>query len=526
MTRITPYLLLLALCAVLFFWRLGGVPLMGMDEGVYAGCAREMAASGNYVVPMLNGRPFFDKPPVVFWLQAASIREFGVNSFAPRLPSAIAALALVFLTVFLGSRLFDRHAGLLAGFAVACTLLTVGLARMCLLDQLFALTIAASLGAFILCHVGALPRRVYLLFWAAMGLSVMVKGPAGAALIIITVAVFLLIRRRTGEVAKMMPIAGVLIALAIALPWYVLVQRATGGAFLGEFLIHQNIQRALGQDFHHNMPFFFYIPVFLVGFFPWSVFVPFAWTGHVRLRPKDKTGEAALFLATWMVTVIAVFSLCRSALPAYIFPSFPAAALLVGLGWSRAAESGRLGSLTRYAAVSVVFAAIIGGGSIAANSFMPRLMPGLGSALTVMGVSLIAGTVAAYVLLRLRRQTGAFAALCGGMAAFLLAAVGLGLPVAAKSKSAPLLAAAQCIHQTATTKEQVLSYRLPLDEPGLLGFYAQRPIPDHKTRPELSRALASYRRCLVIARRADIKDLPQGGKPVAKVNQYLLYRFE
>lgn len=524
MKRITPFLLLGLICGVLFFWRLGSVPLIGLDEGLYAGCAREMAASGNYIVPTIDGEPFFDKPPLCYWLQAASMNTFGVNSFAVRLPSAVAALLLVFLTVFIGDRLFGRRAGLLAGFALACAMLTTGLARMCLLDQAFTLTIAAALGAFILSYLNILPRWGYLVFWAAMGLSVMVKGPAGAVLIVITIAAFLLIRRQGRKFAEMMPLIGMVIFIAIVLPWYVLVERETGGTFLREFIVHQNLQRAMGEDFHHNMPFYFYLPIFIVGFFPWSVFVPLAWRSYVKIKPSDKLGEAALFMAIWIVSIVGIFSVSRSKLPSYILPIFPASAMLVGLTWDRAILSNKLYALKRYTAACAVIAIGIMAALLIAESFLPRPIPGLTSALVPMSVSLVTGTVLATVLLRMNRAVGAFAALCGGIAVFLMIAAGIGLPIAARSEAEPIMKIAQHIGKIASTKDYVFSYKLKPGQPAL-GFYAQRPISARDTASELTRALDSHRSALVVTQKNRLHELPKGGKLLVKVKQYSLYRF-
>ena len=524
MKRFTPYILLAILCVFLFFFRLGNVPLIGLDEGLYAGCSREMAASGNYIVPTIDSKPFFDKPPLCYWLQAACINTLGVNSFAVRLPSAFAALLLVFLTVFIGSRLFDKRTGLFAGFALASTMLTTALARMCLLDQAFTLTITASLGAFILSYLNILPRWGYLVFWAAMGLSVMAKGPAGAVLILITVAAFLIIRRQGCKFVATMPLVGIIIFLAIVLPWYVLVQRETGGAFLQEFIIHQNLQRAMGQDFHHNMPFYFYIPIFLLGFFPWSVFIPLAWKNYVKLCPNDRSAEASLFLAIWMICVISIFSISRSKLQSYILPSFPAAAILIGLTWSRAIEIGKLHSVKRYTSVCAIIAIFMSVAMLKAPSYLPRPIPGLASALVPMSISLIIGAVLAVIFLRKNRATAAFAALCGGMAVFLLIAAGLGLPIAARSEAYPTMKMASQISKFASPNDHIFSYKLSPAQPAL-SFYAQRPIPSRDTSEELIRTLASHKNVLIVTQENQLHELPKGGTLLARVKQYSLYRF-
>ena len=127
-----------------------------------------------------------------------------------------------------------------------------------------------------------------------------------------------------------------------------------------EFFLHQNLARAMGQDFHHNSSLFLYIPLFALGFFPWSIFFIKAWAAHVRIRPDgdDRTGQAALFAAVWTVSIIAVFSLAKSKLPGYILPAFPGAALLVGLMWSKTVEAGKAAVLRPYAIASLAVASV------------------------------------------------------------------------------------------------------------------------------------------------------------------------
>lgn len=517
---IWPYLLLVALCGVLFFWRLGAIPLMGQDEGLYAECSREMLASGNYTVPTCNGGPFFDKPPLAYWLQAASMGQFGVNSFAARLPSAVEELLLIGLTVFLGTKLFSRRAGLMAGFALASSLLAAGLARMAILDSAFTLAITASLGAFLLAYLKLAPRWSYVVFWAAMGASVMIKGPAGAVLILTTITVFLLVRRDLGALVRTSPVAGMLAFLIIAAPWYVLVQQQTGGAFLREFLIHQNLQRALGKDFQHNMPFWFYLPIYLVGFFPWSVFLPAA-ARQARKRETAKTRSAnevaILFLAVWVGAIFVVFSVFKSKLPAYIFPIYPASALLVGLLWERAVETGELVSLRRGALAATMIACVIGAAMMIVPSRLDEPIPGLVTALIPMAVTLTVGCGASYLLLVLKRPIPAFAAICCGMSGFILAAVGFGLPIAARTSAVPAMKMAKVI---ARRTEPAFELRLSPPQPQL-GFYSGRPV----ARLNDASAVSSRGPCLVVVQQDGRVDPPSGGKAVATIGPYVLLKY-
>ena len=260
-------LVIVALAALATIPCLGSTTFYDRDEGYYAECAREMAASGDYTVPRVDGEYFFDKPPLCYWLQVGSMRLFGVNSLGARLPSAVIGLLMVGWTVFLGGRLFGKNAGTYAGFALATSIIYVVIARMAIMDQAFSFAISLALGTFLLTYLKMIPRWGYVGFWAAMGAASLIKGPAGAALVLLTAGAFLILRKDWRGIGRAMPVLGIIAFVAIALPWYVIVHKQTGGAFTTEFLVHQNLARAVGKDFHHNGSVFLYIPLFALGLY-------------------------------------------------------------------------------------------------------------------------------------------------------------------------------------------------------------------------------------------------------------------
>jgi 4-amino-4-deoxy-L-arabinose transferase-like glycosyltransferase/membrane-associated phospholipid phosphatase len=536
--RIPAGLILALLCLALFFARLGATPLMGLDEALYAEAAREMAASGDYIVPHYNGKPFFDKPPLAYWLQAASIKAFGVDSFAVRLPSAMAASLLVALVVALGTKLHSRRTGLPAGSALATAIYTLPLARLCSLDQLFTLTITAALGCFLLVHLGLWSRWGWLGFWAATGLSLLAKGPAGAVLIFAVIAVFVAIDRARGQTPSPIPqianprsqvvvpfAAGLLLFVLIAAPWYVLVQRETGGAFLREFIVHQNLQRAMGEDFAHNAPFWFYLPIYLAGFFPWSSFVPAACIGLVRLRPTDRTGRTALFAAVWAAVVIVVFSISKSKLPNYIYPAYPPSALLVALLWSRAMEERDPAVIRRSTPAAVVISAVLGTAMIVGARSLPKPVPGLPTALIPMGLFLLVGSVAAWVFVRSGRLIRGFASLCCGMAGFMLIAAVIGAPIAAQGDYTAAAKLGREIKRIAGSSDTVIAYSLS-QQTRALPFYAERPVLLAYTPSELRAALRPGEAAFIITQLKHFRDLPPGSEIQQRHRQHLICRLQ
>lgn len=524
MKRFGAYTLLAILCFVLFLGALGRTPLMFFDEEIYSECAREMLADRDYVVPRVDGEHFFDKPPLSYWMQAGAMRTFGVNSLGARLPSALAGMLLVCWTVFLGNRLFGKGAGVYSGFALATSILLVGASRMGIMDSLFSLTIGLALGLFLLTYLKMVRWWGYVGFWAAMGIASLIKGPAGVVLILLAVGVFLLLRRDRSGIRRATPTLGPLVFLAISLPWYLMVHKATGGEFTQEFLLHQNLARAMGKDFHHNAPLLSYIPLFAVGFFPWSIFTVRAWISHVRLRPGDDTiGQAALFSAVWLVTIIGVFTLSKSKLPGYIIPALPGSALLVGLMWSRVVASGKAGLLKGYAWAAFAFAALVSVALQVGQRYLEEPITGLSSVLLLMSLCLFAGPVAALVMIHKDRANGAFVSLCAGMAGFIGVAAWLGLPLAAATMGSPMVAIARQVSVEAGPQDMICAYTLNPSKPAL-AFYAGRLVPDVDA-GELISVLKSGRTVFVIVQEDSAEDLPTGGRPIAKRKPYLLLRY-
>lgn len=523
------YLLLAVVCLILFFAGLGKIPLIGLDEALYAEASREMLESGNYIVPTYNGQAFFDKPPLGYWLQAASIRAFGVNSFAVRLPSAIAATILVFVTALAGSRLYSDRAGIFAGFILATALYTLPLARLCSLDQLFTLSITLAIFGFALTYLGIQRYWGYVLLWVASGASVLIKGPAGCVIVFAVIGTYVLIRRVFSASSRNMEIhqtriraylshaLGAATFALIAIPWYVLVQHETEGAFLKEFLLHQNLQRAMGADFHHNMPFWFYLPIYVAGFFPWSVFIPNALAARVRLRPKNRAEEVSLFMAVWIAVVVGVFSISRSKLPNYIYPAYPPSALLVGSLWSEVTTRRSAGAL-------IAVAVVLGIALIIGPVFLPTSIPGLSTALISMAVSIMLGSAFFAVMIHKNCRTAAFAGLCCGMIGFALSATLIGLPIAARTMAEPAVVIGREIKRVSSPNDMVIAYSLSPRLPSL-PFYAQRPvIPVHNIR-ELKEAINEPGNCLVIVKQKDFSALPRGGYMLSRVGSYLLCIF-
>ena len=328
---------------ILFFLGLGGLGLVGPDEPRYAQIAREMLVSGDFVTPRYFGEPWLEKPVLYYWLASAAYWLFGVNEFAARLPSALAAVLGVFCVYLVGRQREGPLEGLFSCLVLAASILYFSLARAASTDMVFSAATAVAWTALFFLLFGdkglwrgssdsGSQRGLLLTFYAFLGLATLAKGPAGLVLPLVSLAVFLGVTRRLAMAARFRPVTGVLVLLAVVLPWYGLCTLANGWGFVEEFLIRHNLERFFTDRYEHPQPFWFFPAVALIGFFPWSLqLIPSA-RGLFRHGDRWRSLAAAqdLFLWLWLLTPLVVFSLSRSKLPGYLLPAAPAMALLIG----------------------------------------------------------------------------------------------------------------------------------------------------------------------------------------------------
>jgi len=355
-------LTLIALCLILFFLGLGVRPLWDIDEGKHAVTSMEMVRSGDWITPTFNGEPFFDKPVLFNWLGALAFLVFGFTEFAARLPAAILGTGCVMITYLLGRRLANATVGFLGGVILATALEFTVLCRTIVHDISLLFCVTLALYLFYLGYQDSRHRQRNLLFsYAAMGLAVLAKGPVGLALPAMVIGLFLIFERKLSFIKQMQVGWGILIFLAVASPWYILISLKNPG-YAGYFFVYQNLGSFGSADPRHPAPFYYYVPVLFGGFFPWSCFLPLALIYAIRKRFQTVPGATA-FLVSWVGVIFIFFSIAGSKLPTYILPIFPAAALLVALLWCELFKTPtpgiRRGFLVSYLPVMIIFAAAL-----------------------------------------------------------------------------------------------------------------------------------------------------------------------
>lgn len=329
--------LLLLGTALLSFWSLGSLPLVDVDEPVYGQVGKEMASAGlvGWLTPHYGGLPWFDKPPLFYWLTALSMRLFGVSEFAARFPSALLAVALVAVTYALARRAYPQtpRAALWAGFALATSVQFFLLARAAVTDMTLALTLTSALPALYAWTLTGRGRWIALA-GVMTGLAALTKGPVALVLIGVQTIAYLCLTRQTKRLLSPALWGGFALCLVVALPWFLAMIHLHGKLFIAGFLEANNVTRYLQAEHKETSPVWFFLPVLLGGFFPWSLALPgaliLAWRQGREAWRARLADNPALFLGVWVALVFVFFSASQSKLITYIFPLYPAAAVLVG----------------------------------------------------------------------------------------------------------------------------------------------------------------------------------------------------
>jgi 4-amino-4-deoxy-L-arabinose transferase-like glycosyltransferase len=359
--------LLLSTAAVLFFAGLGRLPLLEPDEGRNAEVAREMLTTGDWVTPHYNSFTYLDKPAVYFWMVAASLRTFGVSEAAARLPSALMGAATMLLVWFLARRMFGESMAWRAGIVFASCPLAIVLAREVIFDMTLTFFVTLALAAFWLAESSDFQKPwLDVLMFAAMGVAIITKGPVGVLLPLLSILIYSAVCGRWRSWKRLRWGVGLLVFLAVALPWFLAVS-ARNPDFPHYALWEESLKRFGTSKAHRGGGIFYYVPVYLGGFFPWSFFLLLAgWNRLRRWRElRQEEGRPRLFLLSWAVCVFAFFTLSHSKLPGYFLPAIVPLSILMGLVWQ---DVGKDTQARPPDWLTAAFAALLGVGILVAGA--------------------------------------------------------------------------------------------------------------------------------------------------------------
>jgi 4-amino-4-deoxy-L-arabinose transferase-like glycosyltransferase len=328
-----PWLLLLFLSLALFVPGITNLPPVDRDEARYIQATRQMLESGDLVQIRYRDEARNKKPVGVYWLQAALVKGLSDAEatvvWPYRLASVLGATVAVLLTFLFGAEIFDRRTALIGAGLLATTANLVYTAHIATTDAVQLACIVGVQGALGAAYLAPrrgekLPRSIAAVFWVALGLGILVKGPVAPALALTTAAALMIADRKARWALALKPLWGVPLALIIVLPWLVLIQQATNGAFLADSLGHDFLGKVAGaQEAHGALPGY-YLAFTPITFWPASLFLGAAivWAWRSRRLP------AARLLIAWIVPFWIVLELVPTKLPHYVLPLYPALALL------------------------------------------------------------------------------------------------------------------------------------------------------------------------------------------------------
>ena len=324
---------------VVYFLNLGNMAFLGADEPRYARIGEEMLRTADFVTPTLNSRPWLEKPPLLFWMGALSFGLFGVSEEAARFPVALLGLLAALGCSYLLYRVQGRRAALLGLLILSTSPLFFVYSRAASTDMPLAALLTLSLICAFQAHTtGRL--SLALVAGTSLGLATLAKGPVALLLGFGVLLGFRVLRSRPFCSALQLTF-GLLTLSVVTVPWFWLVWKANGYNFLATFILNHHLARYLTDLHHHAQPFWFFLPVVLLGSFPWVVFLGSSIL-RVWRRPDSLFSENSgllLYLWLWVLVPFLFFSFSESKLAGYILPAVPPLSMLVALEWDRLLSS-------------------------------------------------------------------------------------------------------------------------------------------------------------------------------------------
>jgi 4-amino-4-deoxy-L-arabinose transferase-like glycosyltransferase len=328
-----PWLLLVLLCLSLYLPGLTNLPPVDRDEARFIQATRQMLETQDFVQIRFQDEARNKKPVGIYWLQSAAVAVLSSPASAAvwpyRLVSLGGAMAAVLMLFGFGTRIFDRRTALIGAGFLASAVDLIFEAHIATTDAVLLASAVAAQGSLAAAYLSArrgeaFERRLALLFWVAEAVAILVKGPVVPAITLLTGLALVAVERRPGWLKRLGWWWGVPLLLLLVAPWFVLVERATDGAFLKDALGHDFLGKVAGGQEAHGAPPGYYLVAALATFWPVTLFVGlaavWAWR-HRRLA-------ATRLLLAWALPFWIVLELVPTKLPHYVLPLYPALALL------------------------------------------------------------------------------------------------------------------------------------------------------------------------------------------------------
>ena len=506
---------------VVVFWRLGYPSLLDPDEAHYAELTREMLHSGSWLVPLLDGKPFIDKPVLFHWLQGASVGLLGETEFAARLPSALAALALFATTRWVGTALLGAEVGEWGAIMFATVPATFALASIAVFDMVFTAFLFGGLACLL---VAAKERKPFLEYpgYGLITLAVMTKGPVALVLLLLFIFAAALSGAETRERMRELRWKRGVVAIALAAsPWFIWMAGRFGSTFVEHYLLAGNLwyftqpvefsSRAISHTF--------YARVFASAFFPWSTIVIGRAVDIIRhARDEFRLSPDEKLLWIWTIVVVGFFSAARFKLDHYIFPAAPTCCLLAARAWRQSAhDPENKTTATRFSILAVGGLLIVGASFSSVYLFelgleLPRSALALPLALGVGGIAVL--TQSALRGWRTPRTAGA---LVTALLAAYFVVTSVGYPVLEQTRPAALVA--RHLRRVTAEESPTALYRLERWRASLR-YYLGRPIQRLEHPEEVSAFLLQSRPVYIVMLRREYDALRKQGLPIRLLMQH------
>jgi len=322
-------LILLALCLVCFWFRLGRIGLIDPDEPFYAQTAHEMVVTGDWMTPQIYGGPQFEKPIFYYWLVAASFKTLGENEFTGRLPATLFATLLVLLVYAFSARVYSKRTGLLAAVVLATGLEFMLMSRLMLTDIPLAFFLSGSVFSAWLAYTEPEKRdRWMFLHLLSMGMAWLTKGPIGILFPCFTMAAYFIFQKPRQWAYRGKGVwLGLAAALIVGVPWYAYTFAHHGVDFWKEFFVRDNYLRWFHSEHPSNNHFWYYPGLLILGSIPW---MPLVLLTIKRAITGLRENEPAFFQWCWLLSNLVFLSFAASKLPSYAFFLFVPLAVIGG----------------------------------------------------------------------------------------------------------------------------------------------------------------------------------------------------
>ena len=368
------YIVIIGIFLLLYILPLGIRPIIIPDESRYAEIPREMIASGDWIVPRLNGLRYFEKPVMGYWLNALSIKLFGENAFAVRFPSA-AATGLSAFMVFLLIRRFSggTTAATQAALIFLTSFIVFGIGTFNILDSMLAMFVTASMTSFFFAHnADSSKKNVFLLLFGVFcALAFLTKGFLAFAIPVVAIVPFMIWEGRFKSLFIICRLP-IIAAILVVIPWAVMVHFKAPD-FWNFFVFNEHIKRFLSSGAQHHESFWYYIYLFPAAALPWTCLFPAAILG---LKKTGIKASIIRFAICWFFFPFLFFSVSKGKILTYILPCFPPFAMLMSIGLKKYFETGgkKLFSVAVWSLavlVVIIAVALIGVQSIGFKGFKP-----------------------------------------------------------------------------------------------------------------------------------------------------------